>query len=173
MAAMLSLMPDELGSLRREVEMLLAGALRHDVQHLAEMERRDEQHMHELARRDELHLAETAARDRAYLDETAAHDDAHLRDLRTRSDFNAQQLENLRLALQSRDLMGQAKGVIMASMGCSANDAFQLIVKQSQHENLKATEVAAEIVQRAASRRVRTGSTGTPDAASGVHSTSP
>ena len=148
-------MSDELGTLRREVEMLLANALRDDRRHLADTERRDEHHLHELERRDELHLDETAARDRAHLEETAAREDAHLRELRARSDLSSQQLENLRLALQSRDLMGQAKGVIMASRGCSSNEAFQLIVKQSQHENRTATEVAAEIVDRVATRPYR------------------
>lgn len=137
-------MSDESGALRREIEMLLASALRDDKRHLDDMERRDEHHLHELERRDELHLDETAARDRA-----------HLRELETRSDLNARRFENLRRALESRDLIGQAKGVIMASMGCSSDEAFQLIVKQSQHENRKATEVAAEIVQRVATRQHR------------------
>ena len=132
--------------------MLLETAVRDLEQHLAETERRDERHVHELGRRDDLHLDETAARDRAHLQETAARDDAHLRELQSRTDHNAKRLENLRLALQNRDLMGQAKGVIMASVGCSADEAFQLIVTQSQHENRKATEIAAEIVQRLTSR---------------------
>ena len=132
--------------------MLLESAVRDDVRHLEDSQRRDEHHLHELERRDELHLDETAARDQAHLHETAARDDAHLRELQTRSDINSERLENLRLALHNRDLMGQAKGVIMASMGCSADEAFQLIVTQSQHENRKATEVATEIVQRVATR---------------------
>ena len=145
-------MPDEPGALRREIELLLELALRDDESHLAAAARRDEHHLHELERRDELHLEETAARDQAHLQEAAARDEAHLRELQTRNDLNSQQYDNLRLALESRDLMGQAKGVIMASMGCSAEDAFQLIATQSQHENRKAVDVAAEIVQRVATR---------------------
>ena|SRR5207237_5829576 len=51
-------------------------------------------------------------------------------------------------ALETRDLIGQAKGVIMSSLGCSADEAFALIVTQSQHENRKVHEIAAEIAAR-------------------------
>lgn len=148
-------MSEEVGVLRREIETLLESALRHEKRHLADTERRDQHHLHELERRDELHLEETAARDQAHLQETAARDDAHLREVETRNHLSEQQFDNLRLALESRDLIGQAKGVIMASMRCSPDEAFQLIVKQSQHENRKATEIAAEIVKRVATRSRR------------------
>ena|SRR5438045_4049959 len=51
-------------------------------------------------------------------------------------------------ALESRDVIGQAKGVIMSALGCSADEAFALIVKQSQHENRKVSELAIEIAAR-------------------------
>jgi len=51
-------------------------------------------------------------------------------------------------ALETRDLIGQAKGVIMSSLGCSADEAFALIVTQSQHENRKVHDIAAEIAAR-------------------------
>jgi len=57
--------------------------------------------------------------------------------------------EQLEIALETRDVIGQAKGVIMAAMRCSADEAYRLLVRQSQQENRKLREVAAEIAQRA------------------------
>ena len=157
-------MSDELGDLRVEIERLLAQALRDDERHAAEVERRDQLHLSELERHDERHLAETEARDRLHLRElearddrhvaeTVARDSIHVRELEARDELHAQELETIRRALETRDLIGQANGVIMASMGCSPDESFMLMVKQSQHENRKLTDVAAEIVQRVTSRR--------------------
>ena len=60
------------------------------------------------------------------------------------------QIEHLQSALATRDLIGQAKGVIMATMHCSADDAFKLLVSQSQHQNRKLVAIAGEIAARAA-----------------------
>jgi hypothetical protein len=57
-------------------------------------------------------------------------------------------VDHLRAALASRDLIWEAKLIIAAAVGCDAADAHQLLVKQSQHENLKMRDVAAAIVQR-------------------------
>ena len=57
-------------------------------------------------------------------------------------------IHHLRSALESRDLIGQAKGLLMAKAGCSSDDAFDLLRAQSQHENRKLTDVAAELVER-------------------------
>ena len=130
----------ELMALRREIGMLLDGTVRDGERRLGDAERRDPEES----------TAETIAENPA---ETDAVNDAHLRDLHAPNDLNAEQIETLRLALVSRDLMGQAKGVIMASMACSPDEAFQLIAKQSQHQNRKVTDVAAEIVQRIAARQ--------------------
>ena len=51
-------------------------------------------------------------------------------------------------ALASRDLIGQAKGVLMAVLGCSPDHAFALLVSQSQHEQRKVHDIAAEITAR-------------------------
>lgn len=59
---------------------------------------------------------------------------------------------NLRRALQTRDVIGQAKGVLIARTGCNADEAFSLLSHQSQRENRKVVEVAAEIVERAIRR---------------------
>lgn len=58
-------------------------------------------------------------------------------------------MEMLRVALDTRDLIGQAKGVIMSSLQCSPDAAFVLMRQQSQHENRKLSEIAAEIAARA------------------------
>ena len=64
--------------------------------------------------------------------------------------LHAAQIEHLQSALATRDLIGQAKGVVMATFHCSADDAFKLLVSQSQHENRKLVAIAAEIAARAA-----------------------
>lgn len=61
----------------------------------------------------------------------------------------AQQLQS---ALESRAVIEQAKGVIMSNMGCTADEAFDLLRQQSQAENVKLRDVAAEIVARQARR---------------------
>jgi len=58
---------------------------------------------------------------------------------------HAAEMANMDAALASRDLIGQAKGIIMASLGCSPDHAFGLLVKQSQAENRKIVDIAAGI----------------------------
>lgn len=107
--------------------------LRAEIERLLSRAIRDEQrHAVELEQREQDHANDLEARDAAHLQETEA----------------------FRRALETRDLFGQAKGVLMVSLGCSPEAAFQLIVKQSQHENRKASEIAAEIVERARNRAV-------------------
>jgi GAF domain-containing protein len=61
--------------------------------------------------------------------------------------------EHLQLAMESRASIEMAKGIIMSSMGCGPDEAFEILVQQSQHENRKLREIAAEIVARAARRQ--------------------
>lgn len=56
--------------------------------------------------------------------------------------------EQLRNAMSSRAVIEQAKGVLMATTGCDSNAAFDLLVRQSQHENRKLRDIAEELVQR-------------------------
>ncbi|HEY2332772.1 MAG TPA: GAF and ANTAR domain-containing protein [Acidimicrobiales bacterium] len=56
--------------------------------------------------------------------------------------------EQLSEAMRSRALIEQAKGVIMASVGCSADVAFDMLRQQSQSENRKLREIAEELVRR-------------------------
>jgi GAF domain-containing protein len=51
-------------------------------------------------------------------------------------------------AMQSRAVIEQAKGVIMATTRCPADDAFDLLRDQSMQENRKLRDIAAEIVDR-------------------------
>lgn len=58
-------------------------------------------------------------------------------------------LEALRGALGARDVIGQAKGLLMAATGCTADEAFALLVAQSQATNRKVVEIATELATRA------------------------
>ena len=52
---------------------------------------------------------------------------------------------DLEVALQSRDVIGQAKGVIMARTGCTADAAFELLKAESQRRNVKLREIADHV----------------------------
>jgi len=61
--------------------------------------------------------------------------------------------EHLEQALASREVIDIAKGIVMNVMGCSPDEAFGVLVKQSQQENRKLRDVAAEIAARARQQR--------------------
>jgi GAF domain-containing protein len=61
----------------------------------------------------------------------------------------AAQLEE---ALANRAVIDQAKGIIMSTMRCDADEAFAMLVKQSQQQNRKLREVATEITTLASRR---------------------
>lgn len=52
---------------------------------------------------------------------------------------------NLRIAIQSRDTIGQAKGVLMERYKITADQAFQLMVMASQQGHHKLKDIAAEV----------------------------
>jgi GAF domain-containing protein len=56
---------------------------------------------------------------------------------------------NLQRALDSRAVIEQAKGILMARHGLSADAAFERLAKQSQVSNRKVRDVAVELVQDA------------------------
>ncbi|MEU0532711.1 GAF and ANTAR domain-containing protein [Amycolatopsis tolypomycina] len=62
--------------------------------------------------------------------------------------------EHLRTALTSRAVIDQAKGMLMAIRQVDADDAFALLVEQSQRENVKLREVAERFVARVISGHV-------------------
>ena len=53
----------------------------------------------------------------------------------------------LRRALQSRDVIGQAKGILMERRGISADEAFTVLRTASQSLNVKLTQVAQTLVE--------------------------
>ena len=64
---------------------------------------------------------------------------------------DAQQLgQDMAEAMKSRATIEQAKGILMAAQHCTADDAFQILVRASQRENRKLREIADDIVGRTA-----------------------
>ena len=64
---------------------------------------------------------------------------------------SAQRDEQFKRALASRDLIGQAKGMIMERYGVDAVQAFELLRKLSQDSNVPLIQVASELVAKAQS----------------------
>ncbi|GAA0233746.1 GAF and ANTAR domain-containing protein [Cryptosporangium japonicum] len=58
----------------------------------------------------------------------------------------------LRAAMESRAVIEQAKGVLMAEGRCSAEEAFAQLTRVSQHTNRKLRDVATAVVARAQRR---------------------
>ncbi|HZQ83196.1 MAG TPA: ANTAR domain-containing protein [Acidimicrobiales bacterium] len=56
--------------------------------------------------------------------------------------------EQLRVAIASRDVIGQAKGLLMARESCTADEAFEILRRASQRENLKLREIAARMARQ-------------------------
>ncbi|MGH9224684.1 MAG: ANTAR domain-containing protein [Acidimicrobiales bacterium] len=63
----------------------------------------------------------------------------------------------LQTALDNRDVIGQAKGILMASGGVDPGRAFGMLVAASQRQNRKLRDIAAELVERTANRRAQKG----------------
>jgi GAF domain-containing protein len=57
--------------------------------------------------------------------------------------------KNLTIAMQSREVIDQAKGVLMATHQLTGDAAFNLLRQRSQAENRKLRDIAAEIVDAA------------------------
>ncbi|HVL32609.1 MAG TPA: ANTAR domain-containing protein, partial [Actinomycetota bacterium] len=64
--------------------------------------------------------------------------------------------ENLRTALESREIIGEAKGILMAREQISADEAFDVLRRISQTTNVKLRDVAVKIVE-STQRRSRDG----------------
>jgi GAF domain-containing protein len=61
--------------------------------------------------------------------------------------------DQLHTALVSRDTIGQAKGILMTRHNVDADQAFDMLRKSSQRENLKLRDVASQIVATDAATR--------------------
>jgi len=58
----------------------------------------------------------------------------------------------LRHAVASREIIGEAKGIIMERQSCTRDEAFDVLRRASQRENRKLREVAEEFVLRVEAR---------------------
>lgn len=65
---------------------------------------------------------------------------------------HAARVDQLEEAVDSRDLIAQAKGILMAREACSAEEAFDILRAASQHANKKLRDIAREVVRRAQER---------------------
>lgn len=72
---------------------------------------------------------------------TAAHPD-EMTELR-------EEIEHLKTALLSRATIEQAKGMLMRAEHCTPEEAFDILRKASQRENVKLRDVALRIVEGA------------------------
>ncbi len=54
--------------------------------------------------------------------------------------------ENLDETMKSRAVIEQAQGIIMARMGCDADEAMRVLAEQSQNEKINLRDLAAELV---------------------------
>lgn len=71
-----------------------------------------------------------------------------------RTFWRAQTLaDQLEEALTTRAVIDQAKGILIAQQGCTADEAFELLARVSQRTHKKLHDVAAELVEQARARR--------------------
>jgi GAF domain-containing protein len=55
---------------------------------------------------------------------------------------------DLQTAISSRTVIDQALGIVMSQESCSAERAFEILTRASQHRNVKLRDLAAEIVTK-------------------------
>jgi GAF domain-containing protein len=60
---------------------------------------------------------------------------------------NRREAKHLREAIETRDVIGQAKGVLMARMGLSEDEAFEMLRRASQRLNVKLRLVAEDVAR--------------------------
>jgi hypothetical protein len=63
------------------------------------------------------------------------------------------EVTQIRLVMMSRIVIEQAKGIIAATMGIAPDDAFEILVQQSQHMNVKVRDIAQQVVDDASRPR--------------------
>jgi AmiR/NasT family two-component response regulator len=71
---------------------------------------------------------------------------AKVRAERDRARAMAQEIEHLHHALETRDIIGQAKGILMERFNVDAVAAFQLLVRVSQESNTRLAVIAQKLV---------------------------
>ena len=88
-----------------------------------------------------------------YADQVAAFSDPHERVAVLLATFaalalaEAQRADQMHDALGNRDIIGQAKGILMERHRVSADAAFSVLSRVSQAENLKLAEIARRLVE--------------------------
>ena len=101
-------------------------------------------------------IALLSARDPAYIREAAKRGvfayivDTDAEDLQSAIDITLQRFaeyHNLQGAFGRRAIIEQAKGILMARQGVSADKAFELLREHSQHNGRKLSDVAAAVVE--------------------------
>ncbi len=55
-------------------------------------------------------------------------------------------VEGLETAMKTRSQIDQAKGIIMAMRGVNADEAFDFLSRQSQHNNIRVADIAASLI---------------------------
>ena len=55
------------------------------------------------------------------------------------------EVEHLRRALASRDVIGQAKGILMERFKVTADEAFGLLVQASQRGNVRVADLSSQL----------------------------
>ena len=88
-----------------------------------------------------------------YADQTAAFNESHERITILLATFaalalaEAQRADQMHDALGNRDVIGQAKGILMERHGVTADAAFSVLSRVSQAENVKLAEIARRFVE--------------------------
>ena len=75
--------------------------------------------------------------------------DAAAADARDTAEAAAAEAAGLREGMESRTVIGQAQGLLMARLGITADEAFARLVRESQARNIKVREVARSLVEDA------------------------
>lgn len=92
------------------------------------------------------HLADAAAVESAEFLATTVAAVLHEAEAKSELENSAKQLHT---ALESRSTIDQAKGMIMASRRCGADQAFDILVQMSSRANVKLRDIAARMVEEA------------------------
>ncbi|MEJ2863063.1 ANTAR domain-containing protein [Actinomycetospora flava] len=67
--------------------------------------------------------------------------------------YGSEQAFHLQRAVDNRDVIGQAKGILMERFTVDPDEAFQMLVRSSQETNIKLAEVARWLQNEAMQRR--------------------
>ena len=70
-----------------------------------------------------------------------------LRESQDHTQAMIKEIEHLHRALESRDIIGQAKGILIERYDVDAAEAFELLVKLSQTSNTALTVIAEKVVE--------------------------